>query len=402
MSKRKLDATKARTIRESTEPTRVLAERYGVSLTTIRQVRRGIKWKKAGGDVRPVSRVGVMWEPTEEDIAIAIDALSERGAWVDAGNALGVSAQTVKSYANRACPEMLEAVRGGEASAAQTDRELFLKVIEVRRRSKSWAVARSDVGISSGQLTGLRAKFPDLHDAADRAAADGRNHHEMQVLGRALDALDRHRTWLGVCRELGLTGSCLISYRQRHPEMSERLEQRYQAGKKARDELSAFVYVFRDGHGMVKVGISKNPEKRAKDLNNAGSSGVMDVLFTEHVGDARSVEAAAHAALDKYHHYGEWYRVDADVAVGAVKEAIANPTESRRRSYTRRPGRTYGRKPDAELDAATLDAIAALEENGEDVTPMAVRNVLAERGIERSRSAVARRMQRLLDTEEEG
>jgi hypothetical protein len=153
---------------------------------------------------------------------------------------------------------------------------------------------------------------------------------------------------------------------------------------------------------MVKVGISKNPEKRAKDLNNAGSSGVMDVLFTEHVGDARSVEAAAHAALDKYHHYGEWYRVDADVAVGAVKEAIANPTESRRRSYTRRPGRTYGRKPDAELDAATLDAIAALEENGEDVTPMAVRNVLAERGIERSRSAVARRMQRLLDTEEEG
>jgi hypothetical protein len=105
--------------------------------------------------------------------------------------------------------------------------------------------------------------------------------------------------------------------------MSERLEQKYHAGKRARDELSAFVYVFRDGHGMVKIGISKNPEKRAKDLNNAGSSGVMEILFTEHVGDARFVEAAAHVALNKYHHYGEWYRVDADIAVGAVKEAIA-------------------------------------------------------------------------------
>jgi hypothetical protein len=66
-----------------------------------------------------------------------------------------------------------------------------------------------------------------------------------------------------------------------------------------------------------------------------------------------------------------------------------------RGKYTRKPGGTYGRKPDAELDAATLDAIATLEASGENVTPMKVRNVLAERGIERSRSAVARRMQRL-------
>ena len=35
-----------------------------------------------------------------------------------------------------------------------------------------------------------------------------------------------------------------------------------------------------------------------------------------------------------------------------------------RGKYIRRPDGNYGRKPDAELDAATLDAIAALEELG--------------------------------------
>jgi hypothetical protein len=35
-----------------------------------------------------------------------------------------------------------------------------------------------------------------------------------------------------------------------------------------------------------------------------------------------------------------------------------------RGKYTRKPGRTYGRKPDDELDAATLDAIATLEAIG--------------------------------------
>ena len=66
-----------------------------------------------------------------------------------------------------------------------------------------------------------------------------------------------------------------------------------------------------------------------------------------------------------------------------------------RGKYTRRPDGNCGRKPDAELDTATLDAIAALEELGQKPTPMAVRNVLAARGIEKSRPAVARRIERL-------
>jgi hypothetical protein len=66
-----------------------------------------------------------------------------------------------------------------------------------------------------------------------------------------------------------------------------------------------------------------------------------------------------------------------------------------RGKYTRKPGNPYGRKPDAEQDAATLQAIADLLELGQSPTPQAVRNVLAQRGVEKSRSAVARRMDRL-------
>jgi len=66
-----------------------------------------------------------------------------------------------------------------------------------------------------------------------------------------------------------------------------------------------------------------------------------------------------------------------------------------RGKYTRKPGGTYGRKADEEQDAATLQAIADLLELGQSPTPQAVRNVLAQRGIEKSRPAIARRMERL-------
>jgi len=230
---------------------------------------------------------------------------------------------TIQGYASRERPDLFDIVSSSAERVISEERELFLRGIDARRKSKSWAGAAGVIGVSASKLSCLRDKFPDLRDAADRAAEDGRNHHERGVLVRALDALNRHRTWLGVCKELGLTGSCLNKYRQRHPEMSERLEQRYQAGKRARVEPSAFVYVFRDGYGMIKVGVSKNPERRAKTLNNSGSSGVMEILLSEHSKDAYLAEGRAHYLLDEYHHYGEWFRVDADVAIAAVKEGIA-------------------------------------------------------------------------------
>ena len=66
-----------------------------------------------------------------------------------------------------------------------------------------------------------------------------------------------------------------------------------------------------------------------------------------------------------------------------------------RGKYTRKPGGTYGRKADTGQDAATIQAVADLVELGQNPTPQDVRNVLAQRGIEKSRPAIARRMERL-------
>ena len=66
-----------------------------------------------------------------------------------------------------------------------------------------------------------------------------------------------------------------------------------------------------------------------------------------------------------------------------------------RGKYTRKEGGTYGRKPDAEQDAAVIMAVSDLTAMGQRPTPQAVCNVMASRGIEKTRTAIARRMERL-------
>jgi hypothetical protein len=61
--KKKLNANKVREIRASDEPVAVLAERYGVSTSTIRDVRFGRKWTKVGGRILTPSKSGVRWKP---------------------------------------------------------------------------------------------------------------------------------------------------------------------------------------------------------------------------------------------------------------------------------------------------------------------------------------------------
>lgn len=319
----KLTSADAVAIRESGDSVRELSERHGVSLTTIRDVLTGRKWASAGGPIKLASGPGRVWSVPDDRVDELVDALSRRGCWLDAAAAFGVNAATIQGYASRERPDLFGIVSESAERVIAEERELFLRGIEARRRSKSWAGAAGAIGIPASKLSCLRDKFPDLRGVAEQAAMDGRNHHELDALSRAMDALDRHRTWLGVARELGITCSALSSYRNRHPKAAAQLEQKYRAGKDARGELSAFVYVFRDGYGMIKVGMSKNPQSRAKTLNQSGSSGVMDVLFAESAPDACAAESIAHAELADYRHHGEWFRVDADVAIAAVKEGIA-------------------------------------------------------------------------------
>jgi hypothetical protein len=67
MPRRRLTAAKAREIRASDEPVAVLAERYGVSTSAIRDVRFGRKWKRAGGRILKPGATGIRWSiPADE------------------------------------------------------------------------------------------------------------------------------------------------------------------------------------------------------------------------------------------------------------------------------------------------------------------------------------------------
>lgn len=64
----KLSLEDARAIRESDDQTAVLAKRYGVTPTRIRQIRRGRGWEDAGGpiDIKPRSERKLTWERVHE------------------------------------------------------------------------------------------------------------------------------------------------------------------------------------------------------------------------------------------------------------------------------------------------------------------------------------------------
>lgn len=85
------------------------------------------------------------------------------------------------------------------------------------------------------------------------------------------------------------------------------------------------VYVMKSGEGFVKIGISFDPEARLRSLV---ASYPFDVALVWHAELqnrrlAKDVEKEAHRVLKFHRTAGEWFEIDADMAVRAVKHIIA-------------------------------------------------------------------------------
>lgn len=79
------------------------------------------------------------------------------------------------------------------------------------------------------------------------------------------------------------------------------------------------IYVMRDRCGRLKIGRSKHPEQRAREL--AG----LEILFqSEHRTDAANIERLAHRVmtLNGRHHDREWFDGTPRAAIHAIKTAI--------------------------------------------------------------------------------
>ncbi|MGH6821939.1 MAG: GIY-YIG nuclease family protein [Methylocella sp.] len=85
--------------------------------------------------------------------------------------------------------------------------------------------------------------------------------------------------------------------------------------------LSGFIYILKDGNGLLKIGASSNPLARLAALQ----TGSPTPLILEYAGalccDGHSVEAKAHEILARHRLNGEWFDCVPEAAVGAIAAA---------------------------------------------------------------------------------
>jgi len=79
-----------------------------------------------------------------------------------------------------------------------------------------------------------------------------------------------------------------------------------------------------EGSGLVKIGHSKAPEKRLREISNMSARRV-SLLWTSSPEYGRETETRLHQVFRHYRHHGEWFDFGEDDPVELVSEAILSP-----------------------------------------------------------------------------
>jgi len=115
-----------------------------------------------------------------------------------------------------------------------------------------------------------------------------------------------------------------VLYCKRMVEDNEKREQRCISGAKGGSpklgvnyNKPGFVYMIKDRNGLIKVGISVNPEKRLyrikKQLNVK-----LELIDKQWVEDMGEIESYLHTKLSDYQNYGEWYELPDELCTLSV------------------------------------------------------------------------------------
>ena len=90
------------------------------------------------------------------------------------------------------------------------------------------------------------------------------------------------------------------------------------------------IYIIEDGHGHKKIGMSSNITRRITQLNTANPAGIISVMTSDFMQNAREIEKNLHEANKEYRINGEWFKeivdfcdiefsyIFMDVAEGAI------------------------------------------------------------------------------------
>ena len=91
------------------------------------------------------------------------------------------------------------------------------------------------------------------------------------------------------------------------------------------DDYTAWIYIMtcEDRPGLVKVGLSSDPVRRAFEIRKQGAA-LPTIEYARRVWGARHVERKAHDFLNAYHVRGESFRCSVSEATGAICQAAEN------------------------------------------------------------------------------
>lgn len=128
------------------------------------------------------------------------------------------------------------------------------------------------------------------------------------------------------------------------------------------------VYIAADANGRHKIGVTSNPLKRCRELSRDLDGVAVSMVHLEpHALESFEIEGRAHAMLEDHHEGGEWFAVDRETAVSAVRLAVLSlrtrgphsPTPAMTASQIPRAKGAGGRKrmlTDGKLVALKADA----------------------------------------------
>lgn len=91
--------------------------------------------------------------------------------------------------------------------------------------------------------------------------------------------------------------------------------------------MSDYIYIITNELGYIKVGVSKHPEKRVKQLQT-GNEHTLSLLFTEEFNCSRNhllkIEDQIHRtlSLSAEDHRGEWFKLPADKTPQDIQNLI--------------------------------------------------------------------------------
>jgi len=89
-----------------------------------------------------------------------------------------------------------------------------------------------------------------------------------------------------------------------------------------------FLYVAVNDAGLVKVGITGNPDARLSQLRHASESPVRFAWIAAPQGAAFPIEQDVLRALAEYKHSGEWFTASAETAIGVINTAALRRGEN--------------------------------------------------------------------------